>query len=196
MGFVITAVILLVLCLIPLGIQGQYRSGDARLHLLIGPIRIALNRQKTTEKKKTDKDTFASHEVKKEKLSLKSITRYKPLVQPVLKFLADFKKKLRVRNLQLKVVLAGGDPCDLSIQYGRAWMALGNLMPYLERFFVIKKRNLEIACDYTGEKTTVDFSFSLSITVLRLLQILIYHGVSILRQYGKINKNTKDGVAL
>ena len=44
--------------------------------------------------------------------------------------------------MRLKVVLAGGDPCDLSLNYGRAWIALGNIMPHLERYFVIKKRTL------------------------------------------------------
>ena len=60
----------------------------------------------------------------------------------MLDLLADFKGKLRVDILELDLVLAGGDPCDLGIKYGKAWAAVGNLLPQLERVFVIRKRNI------------------------------------------------------
>ena len=152
--------------------------------------------EKKTKKTKKEKESFSSHKTVKKKKSSANVTQYISLLRPVLRFLADFRKKLRVNNLHLKVVLAGGDPCDLSINYGRAWIALGNIMPHIERYFVIKKRNLEIECDYTGEKTTVDFSISLTITLFRLVQIVAYHGITILREYFKILKKAKDGAVL
>lgn len=60
------------------------------------------------------------------------------MVKVALNFLGDFRRKLRVNRLELKLILAGGDPCDLAVNYGRAWTAVGNLMPQLERLFVIK----------------------------------------------------------
>lgn len=193
------AVVLVLLALgaIPIGAHGCYNSSGAGMFLLIGPLKIKLNKEKKNKKTRKVKDSdFASLEVKRETSLIKRVARYKPLVKPVFRFLIDFKKKLRVKDLRLKVILAGDDPGDLSINYGRTWIALGNLMPHLERFFVIKKRNLEIECDYLAEKTTADFSITLTITVFRLLQIAVYHGFSILREYYKIINNTKDGVAL
>ena len=72
------------------------------------------------------------------------VTDFLPLVKVVLQFLDGFRRKLRVNVLELKVVLAADDPCDLAVNYGRAWAAVGNLMPSLERVFVIQKRNIEV----------------------------------------------------
>ena len=49
-------------------------------------------------------------------------------------------------------MLGGGDPCDLAINYGKAWAALGNLWSRLEQFFVIKKRDVEIQCDFEASQ--------------------------------------------
>jgi len=111
----------------------------------------------------------------------------------VLNFLNDFRCKLRINDLRLKVVLAGGDPCDLSINYGRAWIALGNIMPHLERYFTIKKRELAIECDYVADSTMIDGYIHLTITVGQILSIGFFHGIKLFRKYLKITRNAKDG---
>ena len=85
--------------------------------------------------------------VKKERSGGK-ITDFLPLVDIGLKFLGSFRRKLRVKRLELNYVMAGGDPCDLALNYGKAWTAVGNIMPLLERIFVIKKRNIQVQCDF------------------------------------------------
>ena len=65
--------------------------------------------------------------------------------------------------------MAADDPCDLAINYGRAWAAVGNLMPSLERIFVIQKRNIEVECDFTADKTRVLARLDLTITLGRVL---------------------------
>ena len=71
-----------------------------------------------------------------------SLLDFLPLVKIALDFLGDFRRKLRLDNLYLRLILAGSDPCDLAVNYGRAWAALGNLMPQLEKWFVIKNIKL------------------------------------------------------
>lgn len=197
MGWLITAIILVFLGALPIGVYGVYNPSNSGLYVLIGPARIRIGKtEEKTKKIKKRNESFSSHKTMKKKKSSANVTQYLSLLRPVLRFLTDFRTKLRVDNLHLKVVLAGGDPCDLSINYGRAWIALGNIMPHIERYFVIKKRNLEIECDYIGEKTSVDFSISLTITLIRLVQIVIYHGIIILCEYFKILKKAKDGAVL
>lgn len=109
-----------------------------------------------------------------------SITDFLPLVKVLFDFLGDFKRKLRVNLLEVKVVLAGDDPCDLATNYGRAWAALGNLMPRLERFLVIQKRDIDIQCDFTASSTTIFANLELTITLGRLLAavfVFIFHAV-------------------
>ena len=94
---------------------------------------------------------------------------------------------------ELKLILAGGDPCDLAVNYGRAWAAVGNLMPQLERLFVIKKRDVEVECDFTASKILVIARLDLTITLGRLLGLAIVYGIRALREFLKLQKKRKGG---
>ena len=122
-----------------------------------------------------------------------SITNFLPLVRIALDFLGDFKRKLRVNYLELKLTLAGDDPCDLAVNYGRAWTAMGNLLPRLERFLVIKKRNVDVQCDFTASKTTVIARLDLTITLGRLLAAAVVFAVRALIAFLKIMNKRKGG---
>ena len=117
-----------------------------------------------------------------------SLTDFLPLVKIALDFLGDFKRKLRVDRLELKLVLAGDDPCGLATNYGRAWAGLGNLLPRLERFLVIKKRDIDIACDFTAAATTVYARLELTITLGRLLAAVFVFAFRALVEFLKIIK--------
>ena len=90
-------------------------------------------------------------------------------------FLGDFRRKLRLNNLELKLIMAGGDPANLAINYGRANAALGNLWPQLERCFVIKKRNVEIECDFESSETLIQTRADITITLGWLLAIVVFY---------------------
>ena len=112
-----------------------------------------------------------------------------------LDFLGDFRRKLRVNVLNLKLIMAGGDPCNLAINYGRAWAAVGNLMPMLDRFLVIKKRNVEVECDFTSSETLVDARLDISITLGRLLALVVCYAIRALKEFLAIKKKRKGGAA-
>ena len=89
--------------------------------------------------------------------------------------------------------MAGGDPCDLAINYGKAWAAVGNLMPALERWFVIKKRNVEVECDFTASQTLVTARLDISITLGRLLSLAAVYGIRALKEFLNFKKKRKGG---
>ena len=124
-----------------------------------------------------------------------SWTDFLSLVPIVLDFLGDFRRKLRVNRLELKLILASGDPCDLAINYGRAWTAVGNLMPRLERFLTIRKRDVEVECDFTASETRVIARLDLTITLGRLLAAVIKFAFRALVEYLKIMKKRRKGGA-
>ena len=122
-----------------------------------------------------------------------SVTDFLPLLQLVFDFLGEFRRKLRVNRLELKLVLAGGDPCNLAVNYGKAWAAVGNLMPQLERFFVISKRDVEVECDFTAGQTLIIARLDLTITIGRLLRMAVRYGIRAVREYMKIINKRKGG---
>lgn len=204
MGWLIALGVLVLLAVTPVGIHLRYNSEGVFLQAVAGLIRITLLPQKKKTKdskqpavgdkkpaKKPTKPNQPATAKPKEKGG--SVTDFLPLVRVGLDFLGEFRRKPRLDNLELKLILGGGDPDDLAVNYGKAWAAVGNLMPQLERIFVIRKRNIEVECDFTAEQTLVVSRVQVTITIGRLLSILVRYGIRAVREYLKITKKRKGG---
>ena len=198
MGWLIALGVLILITLIPIGISVSYDSEGPGAIVYVGPVRFPVfpvekKEKKTKEKKPKQKGSGKSTTKTSVKKKGGKIEDFLPLVDLVLDFLATFGQKLRVKNLSLNLILAGGDPSDLAVNYGRGWAALGNLIPLLERAFVIKKRDLEVQCDFLSESTTIIAQVDISITVGRIFSLLAVHGIPIIREVLKIMKTRKGG---
>ena len=196
MGWLITLLILTALAILPLGASIIYDEDGAVVRVIAGPVKIKvfplpkkdkkpekkpkkekkLKKEKTSSKKqeKSNKQTQTSGKTETAAKKKKGgpITDIQPLVKVLLKFLDGFRRKLRLNVLELKLIMAADDPCDLAVNYGKAWAAVGNLMPQLERVFVIQKRNIEVECDFTADKTLVIARLDLTITLGRILGLV------------------------
>ena len=193
MGWLVTLGIITLLAIIPLGVSASYDEDGTLVRIIAGPVKIqvvpARNKKKPKkEKKSKEKDSSETPKKKKQKSVPQSgkavsnapkekkkggpVTDFLPLVKVVLKFLDGFRRKLRVNVLDVKLVMAADDPCDLALNYAKAWAAVGNLMPQLERIFVIQKRDIEVECDFTADKTRVLARLDLTITLGRLLGLV------------------------
>ena len=201
MGWLIAAGVLVFIAILPVGVSALYNEDGPLVNLLIGPVKILLfpgkkkeskeKKEKPKKAKKSEKETSGSK--KKTKKKGGSIEDFLPLVDKVLDFLDAFRRKLRVDHLEMKLVLGGGDPCDMAVNYGKAWAALGNLMPLLNRAFVIKKRDLEVECDFLADTTVITARLDLTITVGRVLSLLVVQGIPALREFLKLMKKRKGG---
>lgn len=209
MGWLITLGILALLSAIPLGIGIQYHEAGFRAALVIGPVRFTvypLGRRKKKEKAEPEREqTAQSPKKEKDSQSEKkaaagknrekggSLLDFLPLVKLGLRFLGDLRRKIRVSKLEGKLILAGDDPCDLAVNYGRACAAMANLIVQLERVFVIKNRDLEVMCDFTASETLVIFHMEVTITLGRLLALAAVYGFRGIKEYFAIQKKRKGG---
>ena len=197
MGWLIAAAVITLLAIAPLGVWVRYDLDGLLLKLIAGPVKLTLIPGKKKEKPQEEEKKPAKTQVTKSAAPKEkkggSITDFLPLVQLALDLLGDFRRKLRVRRLELLLVMAGDDPCNLAVNYGRAWAAVGNLMPQLERLFVIKKKDVQVACDFTADKTTVFARVDITITLGRLLALVTVYGIKALREWIKINNLRKGG---
>lgn len=214
MGWLIALGILALLAGMPLGVSVCYDSAGVLVKVIAGFLRIQVvpSKSKSGEKdqkekytksgateKKTVKQTNAQKTEPAEESPVKkggSAMDFMPLVQLALEFLGTFTRKLRINRMELRIVLAGDDPCDLAVNYGKAWTALGNLWPRLEEVFVLRKRDVEVQCDFEGTQTLVTARVDISITLGRLLSLLVCYGIRALRQYMKITDKRKGGAAI
>lgn len=206
MGWIITLGILVLLAILPLGAAVRYNDAGFSLKVVAGPIRIPIlpakkkdpeekKEKKQAEKKQKTKAAPAKKQEEKPKEKGGPITDFLPLVKTALELLNSFRKKLRINHLELKLIMAGDDPCDLAINYGRANAAMGNLLPLLEQCFVIKKRDIEIECDFESSQTLIIAGADVTITLGWLLGILVFYGVRAVKQFLKINNKRKGGAS-
>lgn len=211
MGWGIFFVCLLVLAWIPLGIRVSYGEAGFEARVIAGPVKITLfprkkrkKKPKTTDssEKTTEETTKAPSEKKRPKTETTekdepgmqsggSLERFVPWIRLALDFLRALRRKIRLDNLYLHVVLAGDDPCDLAVNYGRAWAVVGDLLPKLERVFVIGKRDIQVGCDFAAEKITVAARGDMTITLGRTLCLGVIYGIRAL----KIILKRKGGAA-
>ena len=205
MGWLIALGILVLLAITPVGVLAGYNADGILLRIVAGPVKITILPSRKKEKKPKEKapkpkkekpvkpKNAASAAKKEEKGG--SVLDFLPLLQIVFDFLGEFRRKLRVDRLELKLILAGGDPATLGINYGKAWAAVGNLMPQLERFFVIKKRDVEVECDFTGSQTLIIARLQITITIGRIVSMAVRYAIRALREYLKIVNKRKGGNA-
>lgn len=201
MGWLITLAVIVLLAILPFGVRAVYDENGAFIWLLFGPFKLRLypakpkRNKKEKVKKEEKKKESASKSVKKEpKQKGGSYNDFLPLIRTILQFLDHFRRKLRVNHLEMRLILAGGDPDTLAVNYGKAWTALGNLMPHLERFLVIRKRHLEVECDFVEESTRIFARADITITIARVFHLLGVHGIRILKHLFQLKNLQKGGV--
>ena len=209
MGWLIALAVVFLLAILPLGASVKYNSDGPLVRIIAGPIRFTVfplkKKENKPEKRKETKDEKKPVKAAKKKPdpsqksdekkpeSGGSLLDFLPLVQVALDLLDDFRWKLRLNRLDLKLIMAADDPCDLAINYGRAWAAAGNLIPLLERAFVIKKRDIEVECDFTASETLIIARLDITITLGRLIALAVRYGIRALREYLNILNTRKGG---
>lgn len=216
-ALLIVLLVLAALALLPVGARVRYDEDGVSLKLAVGPMRIGI----LPKKKKTAKQQEKEARKKKEKAAKKqaekaekakksaeekkpaaqtpapekkggSVLDFLPLLEPVAGFLGAFRRRLLLRRLVLKVTFAGGDPCELALHYGQAWAAVGNLMPHLERWFRIRKREINVQCDFTGGSTAILADLYVTITVGWVLGLGVHYGLRALKAFLQVKKKRKQ----
>ena len=213
MGGWITLGVLALLTILPLGVRIRYDAQGPLVKLIVGPVKLTVYPRPKKEKKSPKKEIAksASADVqpeepllpdppqpppvpkKEKKPSGGSLTDFLPFIKLGLDFLGDFRRKLRVNHLYLRLILASSDPCDLAVNYGKTWTAVGNLMPALDRWFVIKKRDVEVECDFTASETKVIARMDITMTLGRLLTLVAVYACRGLKEFIQFRNIRKGG---
>ena len=212
MGWLIALAVIVLLAILPLGASVLYDEDGPRVRILAGPLKIQVfplkkkkkdkpRKAKSQKQKKPKKAAAETAPAEKPNPAPKpksggSWTDFLPLVRIALDLLNDLRRKLRVDHLKLHLTMAADDPCDLAVNYGRMNASLAGLIAQLERFLVIKKRDVHIDCDFTASQTMILARLDLTITLGRILSIAVIYGLRALTTILKIKKQREGGADL
>ena len=216
MGWWITLGILTLLALVPVGVRVCYDAEGPLVKLVLGPVKLTLFPRPKKDQKpgKEKKEKQSKRKAKKtaEEANLPkppqppadkkqkgkkggSLKDFLPVVKLAFDFLGDFRRKLRMNELYLRLILASSDPCDLAVNYGKTWTAVGNFLPALERWFVIQKRDVEVECDFTASETKVIARLEITMTLGRLLSLAAVYAVRGLKEFIVFRNKRKGGAS-
>lgn len=209
----ITLGIVTCLAILPLGVRVLYDAGGAVVKIVLGPVKFTVfprpqkeKKPKKEKEKKVEKQKPAEEanlprppqpppKPKGEKKNGGSLTDFWPFVKLAFDFLGDFRRKLRMKELYLRLIMASEDPCDLAINYGKTWTAVGNLLPALERWFVIKNKDVEVECDFTASETKVIARAEITITLGRLLSLVAVYACRGFKEFIVFRNKRKGGAS-
>lgn len=202
MGWLIALGILVLLALLPLGVDARYDASGPLVKVLAGPVKLTVypaKKKKKKEKAQKQKEPEPATPIQDtSKLESKanggSWKDFLPLVKTALAFLGDFRRKIRLDKLECDLVLGGTDPAKLAIDYGWTWAAVGNLLTAMERVFTIGKRDVQVQCDFTCPQTRVTFRARITISVGRLLGLAVRYGLRAWKEYMTLRKLRKGGM--
>lgn len=166
------------LAFLPVGLRVVYDKEGLVVKLLVGVIPYKLNLTEINERKYERRMKLKQKMEENPNYQPRiirpdgTLREFFPLLDLYLQLLFNEKYKLRVKLLELKLTMANDDPFDLAMNYGKAWTIINGLMPQLERFFNIKKRKLDVGCDFLAEETMIYARADLLIPLARLIAAL------------------------
>lgn len=200
MGWLIALGVLIAIGFVPLGAFLRYDQDGLKIKLVAGPVRFNVypfperKRAKPQKKKKKQpSEQQAAPQPKPEENKGGRLQDFYPFLQLGLRFMKELRKKLCINHLVLRLTLAGDDPCDLAVAYGRTWAALGSLMPVLERFFNIRKRTVDVQCDFSGEDILLETQTELTLRIYQLVQMTAVYGYLVIKEFLQMKKKRKGG---
>ena len=100
MGWLIALAVAVALALFPLGFRAIYRKSDSGVWLLVGPFHFQVYPERKVKRKgKINKCTSTTSKGG-------SYEEFWVIFRAIIKFLGEFRKKICVKNLELKLILA------------------------------------------------------------------------------------------
>ena len=200
MGWLIALGVLVAIGFVPLGAFVRYDSGGLRIKLVAGALRFTVYpfperkpKKQKKEEKKPPKKQEAPPQPKPEEKKGGRLQDFYPFLQLGLRFMKELRRKLCVSHLVVKLTLAGDDPCDLAVAYGRTWAALGSLLPVLERFFHIRQRTIDVQCDFAGTDILLEVQAELTLRIYQLLAMTAVYGYLVIKEFLQMKKKRKGG---
>lgn len=168
-------------------------AGMGPFYLSIYPIRQKEKRKLTMNKEKKArklKKKALQEEPEKNGVTLEL---FREMLDLSLNVLGRFRRKIRIDQLQMRLMWGAEDPADAAISYGYANAVLSGLLALLEVNFKVKERLVRVHLDYTLDKPNIFVKASCSLKLYQALSLGLYAGT---RAFGIYRKQMKKKVLL
>lgn len=198
-GWIILGVILALLAaalLTPAAVRLTYDQGELAVRVGWGPVGRTLlpapekqANKKPSKPKKTDKHakkrTKSAENIaeqKKKKLTREQLLYSLETLPPILgRALRRTGRRVRIQPLRLHLLVAGSDPADTAMLYGRLQAAQAALLPALHRLVRIREQDIQLFLDFQREELDCIAEIGVSIRLGDALAVALRSGGELLR---------------
>ena len=207
-------IILGVLVLIPVGADIGYEQGKIHVSATAAGVEIRLfprkkkpesdepkppkKKKEKKEKKPKQKDDSAEEKPKEKKKLDITLDEILDLLKAVLHGLGHFTDRIRVDRFVLHLIVAGNDPYNVAMAYGKINAWLSAMAPACKKLNA-KNSDVWTAVDFTDDWPHVDFAIAMSFrlcTVIGMLFVIGFGALKVLLRRKKRIKQEKKAAAL
>lgn len=195
-GILILCVILLLLAvlLVPARVRFSYDRGEMGLWLQYGPWKLTLypgkEAEKSGEEEKPKKKKPKKGKKEKAAKSPKAPVNREQIfyaagkLPPILgRALRRTRRSIRLGPLKLHLLIAGPDPSDTAVLFGKLEAALGAALPALHRTVRVSEQDIRLFPDFTAERMDCIADIGLGIRPWDVLGIGVRAGGSLVKFY-------------
>lgn len=206
-GLLILIILLAVFWLlgqIRLGVVAEYRAEGLRVWLRVGLWSIPVFPLKPKKRKKNSppQPSSAGPEQPKPKREpptpnwseqIGGALEYgKALLPILLEAAGQFRRKIRLDKLRVKVTVGAADPADAAMRYGQANGALGALWGTLNEVFDLRDGEASAVVDFDAREITVYALAALSLKLGQIVWLGLYFGCRALRAFLRVRGQRKQ----
>lgn len=195
-GIILLALILL--SLVKVGVYVVWDHGKLALRIVAGPFRIALPKIKTEKQLKKAAPPKATKSKAETVKSKKKPSAGKLWLQTAIvhwqDLLALIGKAIQtpvLDRLILHLTVGGEDAAACALNYGRTCAAVGGVLPVLENTFRIRRRDIQIQCDYAQHGLDCFAQAELTVRIYEMLALAAASLKLLLQLYQEIKMKQK-----
>ena len=167
--------VLFVLGQIRIGAQVEYCEDGLFVRMRAGAFLIPVYpaKKKKTKANQT-KQVIPPQQKKKKGGTLKMVLDLLPLV---LETVGKLRRKLRVDQLEMELIISDPDPADAAVRYGQANALLGAIWQPVTKAFHVKDGHAHVGVDFEGNAPVLYILASLSLTIAQTLCLALAFAV-------------------
>lgn len=176
MVFLIALLIVAALLLMPVGIDAEYIERQAVVRASVGPVGFPVLTFPRTEEKSRKKKR--SPKSRKKKLDRELVVM---LIRLGIQALKRLRRRLRIDELQIHLLVSTPDPYQTAMLYGRLNATVYALIPALAQAVELRNQDIQIDVDFDKGRMDAYGRLLLRIYVGQLLVVAAAFGLDFLR---------------
>ena len=194
---IILALVILLIFFVPYGVDAGYEEGVLSLRIKAGPFRFTLypkkpptekqrakqrrKKEKTGAKKKTGSEKQKKPAEEKpagvdETITVREKIRWDietvtALLRMALHALRRFCRSFSIDFLKIHYTVAGADPCNTALRYGRLCAAAAALPELCGGAVRVRRRDIALGCDFTESWPDISIRIVMSLQLFRIVHM-------------------------